>query len=657
MDCTHPPVRVAIVGTGLAGLATAYLLSQAKHTHSDGAKVMYEVHLLERNERLGMDAASVSVPLEGEGEKGKAVRVDVPMRSINGGSHSRVKKLYDRLGVPLIASDFGYSFSRLSYAPPSSSSPSTIAPAPTSRPPSTDSVPSTPPPSYTSAPSSRPSTPPSSSSSITKPSSPSFARPTQKTHLLYSGSSGLAWPPLPFPSHTHSSLRAKAHHLSAAFALTLGYLYLLVLSFFYVSLGLSRPAPPSPPLGARLSPWTTPKRRFVQHFSVAAEPLDRFLVRHGLGAGPGGREDRGGLQELVRVLMAAVATVGVEEAGAMPVGELLEYINSTFLSPHYRTSPSFGVRGIVRALVAPIPPERIHLGRTITRIEALEGEGGEGPYAVVSERREGEKHEEQRLVVDHVVFATQAHQAASLLSTLSSLSSSLTASVSVDKDLTRTVSALRTFTYTRTLVVTHRDESILPTHEGDRRDLNLAVFEHQAVGSFVGAKHEKREKQGKNGSVEDEGEDEGDTLPPTSVQTTHIISPSSSPSPSPSSSSSSPTPPQPLILQTTNPLLPIPPHLTYSKTWFARAVVNPQSQASVALFSPPSSSLESVSELESSSLQGLPLGHTGEGKAGGGRGRGGIWFTGSYLAPGIPLLEGCVESAEGVVDALRGRVA
>jgi len=38
------------------------------------------------------------------------------------------------------------------------------------------------------------------------------------------------------------------------------------------------------------------------------------------------------------------------------------------------------------------------------------------------------------------------------------------------------------------------------------------------------------------------------------------------------------------------------------------------------------------------------------------QGREGIWFVGSWLGEGIPLLEGCVESAEGVVERMMSHV-
>lgn len=45
-------VNVAVIGSGLAGLCSAYFLSQ----HED-----VNIHLFEKNTSLGMDAASISV--------------------------------------------------------------------------------------------------------------------------------------------------------------------------------------------------------------------------------------------------------------------------------------------------------------------------------------------------------------------------------------------------------------------------------------------------------------------------------------------------------------------------------------------------------------------------------------------------------------------
>lgn len=80
MECQSkhckPPLRVAIVGSGLAGLTAAYLLT------GGGADVNQHLHveLIERSSTLGMDSESVTV--EHHGQKR---RVDVPMRAFSQG--------------------------------------------------------------------------------------------------------------------------------------------------------------------------------------------------------------------------------------------------------------------------------------------------------------------------------------------------------------------------------------------------------------------------------------------------------------------------------------------------------------------------------------------------------------------------------------------
>jgi len=61
-----PQKRVAIIGSGIAGLTTAYLLAAAGH----------HVELFEREDEIGMDAHGVSGLMSEDPE----IRVDVPLR-------------------------------------------------------------------------------------------------------------------------------------------------------------------------------------------------------------------------------------------------------------------------------------------------------------------------------------------------------------------------------------------------------------------------------------------------------------------------------------------------------------------------------------------------------------------------------------------------
>ncbi|KAG8919433.1 hypothetical protein FRC02_001677 [Tulasnella sp. 418] len=76
-------VKVAVIGSGLAGLTAAYGLStqNGKVRTRDGELLEFEVHLFEKADQLGMDASSVSID-QGDTQK---FRTDVPMRSFQGG--------------------------------------------------------------------------------------------------------------------------------------------------------------------------------------------------------------------------------------------------------------------------------------------------------------------------------------------------------------------------------------------------------------------------------------------------------------------------------------------------------------------------------------------------------------------------------------------
>ncbi|GAA5912855.1 uncharacterized protein JCM6883_004856 [Sporobolomyces salmoneus] len=609
--------RVAVIGSGLAGLTAAHLLAVVP---SD-----VQVHVFEKSEELGMDNSSISI----KGEKG-SYRIDVPMRSINTGSHGRVKNLYDYLKVPLVKNEFSYSFSRLSSAP----SPPPRSSTPTRQPPTASSsglstrVP-TPLPPYSEAPISRRSLSPNSRKT-SRPSSPSPPPPfpstttaTSTTTFLYEGSSGLRWPPVSIPSSLSStntsslpalirSTWSQSKYLVRLIFLAISYFHILFLSFFYVKLGLTQTRESIHlPLIGRIE-------------NVGTESLENWGQRHGV------RKEM--MQGVLEPLMAAVCTVGVEEARGMPVGEALEYITSTFLSAHYTTSPSFGVRGIVRRLIAPVQVSNIYLSSNISEIvynsDEDEGRTYTIKYKIGAGDAQRDEVEGEELEVDYIIFATQANQAASLLETLSTSRDG-----GPSDDLKETIEALNSFRYVQALVVNHTDQSFLPPSPLDRRDLNLAAYDSDYQHQHV----------------QDE-DDEGiwtTHLPRSSVETTHIVTTSSPRSSSVPSSSSTPT-----ILQTTNPLRPIPAEKILSSNWFSRAFVTPSSKKVLPRFL-----LDRTSQSQSPSLQGLLLGSpdsegTGQQRRGGG---GGIYFTGSWCERGIPLLEGCVTSAENVVRDLLER--
>ncbi|KAJ3255556.1 hypothetical protein HK103_006192 [Boothiomyces macroporosus] len=78
--------QVAVVGSGLAGLSVAHLLSKSKN---------HRVTIFESSSTCGLDVASVSV----EDKENNEVRIDVPMRSINKAYYPTLFKLFKHIGV------------------------------------------------------------------------------------------------------------------------------------------------------------------------------------------------------------------------------------------------------------------------------------------------------------------------------------------------------------------------------------------------------------------------------------------------------------------------------------------------------------------------------------------------------------------------------
>ncbi|OAQ99381.1 hypothetical protein LLEC1_07807 [Akanthomyces lecanii] len=83
--------RVAVIGSGLAGLATAHLL------HND-KKSRFHVALFEQAETLSLDAASVTLQ---NATTGVTERVNIPPRSVTRGYYPNLTRMYDHLRIPL----------------------------------------------------------------------------------------------------------------------------------------------------------------------------------------------------------------------------------------------------------------------------------------------------------------------------------------------------------------------------------------------------------------------------------------------------------------------------------------------------------------------------------------------------------------------------
>ncbi|KAH8811179.1 hypothetical protein F5884DRAFT_267145 [Xylogone sp. PMI_703] len=94
--------RVAIVGSGMAGLATAHLLNHDVHQR-------YSVTVFESGESFSLDSASVSI----QNESQQVIdRIDVPMRAFAEGYYKNLIRMYKYLGVQFHPQRFVYSFEK-----------------------------------------------------------------------------------------------------------------------------------------------------------------------------------------------------------------------------------------------------------------------------------------------------------------------------------------------------------------------------------------------------------------------------------------------------------------------------------------------------------------------------------------------------------------
>lgn len=90
-------MKIAVVGSGIAGLSVAWLLSQA-----------HQVSIFEKHGDLGMDARSLEVPGDDD-----SARIDVPLRVFFDGFYPNLAALYQRLGIESGAINYAASFSVL----------------------------------------------------------------------------------------------------------------------------------------------------------------------------------------------------------------------------------------------------------------------------------------------------------------------------------------------------------------------------------------------------------------------------------------------------------------------------------------------------------------------------------------------------------------
>ncbi|KAF9887988.1 hypothetical protein FE257_009377 [Aspergillus nanangensis] len=94
----QPKVTVAVIGSGMAGLVAAFLIQHDQQQR-------YSVEIFETQDKLSLNSASYS---------GDDARIDLPMRALDGNFHTRLRQMYDYLGVKYATSKFLYPLSTCS---------------------------------------------------------------------------------------------------------------------------------------------------------------------------------------------------------------------------------------------------------------------------------------------------------------------------------------------------------------------------------------------------------------------------------------------------------------------------------------------------------------------------------------------------------------
>jgi hypothetical protein len=321
-----------------------------------------------------------------------------------------------------------------------------------------------------------------------------------------------------------------------------------------------------------------------------------------------------------------------------PAGEILEYIARTFGTDHYIVKG--GVKNAVRKLIKDVPLENIHLGCELVSMRKGKNDDGNGNRVLELKETSGRIWE-----FDNVIFATQANQARFLLADyFTSLKEGSgndidSAELSLEKER---LDALGKFSYTTSIVVNHYDDaSTLVDDAQDRRILNLARWNARDLPFQSSSSSSNSSKT--NAIIEEEklSSSNQKRLKKEYIMATHdlsILHPNCR----------SPSPNNAPLLQTTNPTVSIEESTIVSSQVFERAKLTLESKETLKQFMKyPNSSNHHTGNSSKDSVSSSTTTTT---KCF--QGLGGIYFVGSWAAEGIPLLEGCVVSAERAVNAL-----
>ncbi|KAI9254113.1 hypothetical protein EDC94DRAFT_524922 [Helicostylum pulchrum] len=298
------------------------------------------------------------------------------------------------------------------------------------------------------------------------------------------------------------------------------------------------------------------------------------------------------VHEIFVPLFAAVCTNSYQSMLNYPASDILEYMAVGLFQESYVVA--CGVQHVVQTMSAPL--KHVHLDTQIITIQPNKNPNYR--FEIIDEHH-------NKYDFNHIVFATQGNQAIKMLQSYASILNQQQSSTYEHykenlEIVHRQIEMLKKFRYDTALVINHTDTRLLPSNPSNWKALNLAMLDE---------------------SVDPGNSDLIIPYPHDTTMTTHILNMTHSNLIEKSS----------IYMQTTNPCLAVDPKKVLSVSWFERATVTLESKKALQqeLFQPQKENHEPV------------LGPC--------QGKNSIWFVGSYCWKGIPLLEGCVASAEFVV--------
>ncbi|OAQ31069.1 hypothetical protein K457DRAFT_124440 [Linnemannia elongata AG-77] len=647
---TPPPrkLRVAVVGSGLAGLTVAHLLSSLHLEDGQGDQGI-DVELFEKAHKLGMDAASLSVTCpcqkcalaagRSDGDPNHEHvegRMDVPMRSFFAEYYPNLVRLYRAIGVKFHDADNTLACFDVTFDTQSEEfSPSTkYRPSRNHRNVNVESP-------YLSSRSYKVS----SDHTITLPDLPSLS----------------VLNPYPF-----------GRRLLGYYRIARDYVRMLAVSKEFMTQGRMMD------IGKDPSEWGNGRQVSLREFLVNGQYSHDFSA-------------------FFVPLFACVCTCSFERMMEFPACVVLEYVARCM--PFGRMQfVSSGVREVTENLSKNI--STIHYNTMVEKIiEAQDAEEAneKGPIVLIDSFG-------VRRSFDHVIFATQANQAAATLAgqrASKPLPKPFVTSreagdvesnygrreehdladpetpqdvkvdaLASDHPFYAQMKTLAKFPYERTQVVCHTDTSFLPKDPASWRLLNIAKATNADILATpfdeVTAELAKTKRRASTDTLVSNGDDSGLRKRNTGAGDANSTTSSGASSPTTLNNSGSSTPVSTAsqsynsamathimnntasslgsttkFLQTTNPIFQPKPETVISSAWFERAVVNPESMKAVDELS------QQMDEQAERLLAGQQPGNNTSTSV-----SDRVWFVGSYAYPGIPLLEGCVVSAVQVMERI-----